>query len=666
MISAISSRLRTANLWLFTGLAIVFSEIITAIMNTIMSQIWLGQISLDLLLIGCVDAFVVAALVAPILIRLFKDAANLADANAILEREITERKQVEAALRESEERYTLAVQGANDGLWDWNLKTGAIFFSSRWKTMIGYRDDEITNRPEEWLERVHPDDRNHLQEDIAAHLAGQTAHLESEYRILHLDGAYRWMLCRGFAVRDLTGKAYRMAGSQTDISLRKIIEERLVHDALHDALTGFPNRALFMDRLAQAIQHTKRHAGQPVYAVLFLDLDRFKVVNDSLGHAAGDQFLITVAQLLKECLRSADTIARLGGDEFAIVLHEIEDVNDAVQVAERMLHALANPLSLNGRTVAASTSIGIAMGNGNEQPEEILRDADTAMYRAKSLGRARYAIFDPSMHARAMALLQMESDLRHALECEEFEVYYQPIISISSGEIIGAEALVRWWHPQRGTIPPAEFIPIAEETGLIIPIGEWILRNACAQARTWRAAGYLQFRISVNFSARQFQDINLPNLIRQALQDTELPAAALDVEITEGIAMQDINATVQILRELNAMGIRISLDDFGNGYSALGYLRRYPIHTLKIDRSFVQDVSRDSDNAAITAAIIAVAHQLDLMVVAEGVETEEQLAFLRSLGCDAIQGFLFSRAVPASELSRLLQEHKPYISRLPI
>jgi diguanylate cyclase (GGDEF)-like protein/PAS domain S-box-containing protein len=569
-------------------------------------------------------------------------------------RDIADRKRVERALIESEERYALATRGANDGLWDWNLKTNEFYYSPRWEAMLGSAEHLMENRPEEWFQRVHPEDVERLQADLAAHLAGHTAYFESEYRMLHPDGTYHWMLSRGVAVRDANGKAYRMAGSQTDIMRRKAIEEQLQRDVLHDALTGLPNRSLFMDRLDHAVARTKRRESA-VYAVLFLDLDRFKGVNDSFGHEFGDEVLVAIAQQLQGCLRTGDTVARLGGDEFVILLDDIEDEGDAIRVAQRIQDALNRPFILNGREVSLSVSIGIALaGHEYDQPEALLRNADTAMYRAKASGKAHYEIFDPSMHSHAMGQLELESDLRRAVELHEFRLYYQPILTLERERVIGAEALVRWEHPRRGLVAPGEFIPAAEETGLILPLGEWVLRTACAQAQAWQAAGYLPLRIAVNVSARQFQEESLPMLIRQVLEDTGTAGQALEVEITESTAMQDLALSLRILNELRGMGIHISIDDFGSGYSSLGYLGRFPIQTLKIDRSFIRDVADHTDNGALTSAMIALGHRLNLSVIAEGVETEDELAFLQRQECDLMQGFWFSRPVPAEVFPGLL------------
>jgi diguanylate cyclase (GGDEF)-like protein/PAS domain S-box-containing protein len=458
----------------------------------------------------------------------------------IVGRDITERKRAEMALWESEERYAVAVRGANDGLWDWNLKTDEVHFSPRWSSMLGFDEGEIGNTLNEWFGRVHSQDLPKLQTAIGYHIDGNTPHFECEYRIQHSNKEYRWVLSRGLAVRDKEGKAYRMAGSQTDITDHKRTEERLSYDALHDALTGLPNRVLFMDRLSQRLEYTKRHP-ENLFAVLFVDLDRFKVINDSLGHLVGDKFLVSVARQLQACLRPEDTISRLGGDEFAVLLNEVNEVSNTVRVAERIQTQLKSTAMLKTVNRSTTASIGIAMNNGNyAEAQEMLRDADSAMYRAKLQGGNRYQVFDTTMYENALSLLQLETDLKLAVEKQEWQVYYQPVIALESGEISGVEALLRWIHPQRGMVMPLDFIPIAEETGLILQIGEYVLRQACAQAKIWRDNGYPKLWVSVNISGRQFQDKTLVKMVERVLNETGLPSDGLRLEITESVAMRDL------------------------------------------------------------------------------------------------------------------------------
>ncbi len=444
-----------------------------------------------------------------------------------------------------------------------------------------------------------------------------------------------------------------------ELKERKRVEERLAYDALHDALTELPNRTLFYDRLGQRLEYAHRHP-QDLFAVLFIDLDRFKVVNDSLGHTVGDQLLIETARRLTQCLRTEDTVSRLGGDEFAILLNNFVEVSDAVRVAERIQAELTSSSMIQNVNRVTTASIGITVFNGSyANPQEMLRDADSAMYRAKSMGRGRYVIFDDTMYASAMALLQLEADLKRAVENREWQVYYQPIVTVPDREIIGVEALVRWLHPQRGIIGPAEFIHVAEETGLIVPIGEYVLREACKNVKAWRDNGRPGLWVSVNLSVRQLQDQNLFNTIEKIMTEIGLSGDALHLEITESIAMSDSSNSAQVLNSLNSLGIRISLDDFGNGYSSLAYINRFPIKTLKIGRSFIRDVAENRNSEAIATAIISMSHALSMEVTAQGVETEGQLAFLQSSFCDNIQGHLISPAVSAEQLELLLSSKMP-------
>lgn len=564
---------------------------------------------------------------------------------AKLEEEIRERKKSEVALRTSEERYALSAQGSNDGLWDWDLLNKVIYFSNRWKSMLGFCDDEIGDQPQEWLIRVHPDDVPELEARIAAHIIGRNPHFEAEYRIKHRDGTYHWMLARGLAVRNNSGQAYRMAGSQTDITPGKMATEQLVYNAFHDALTDLPNRSLFTDRLQHVITTSTRR-GESLYAVLFLDMDRFKIVNDSLGHFVGDKLLVAVSLKLTECIRPGDTVARLGGDEFSVLLEDISELKDAVDVADRIHQLLAIPLIIEGHEIHAAFSIGIALGSDQyERAEQVLRDADIAMYEAKKRGSACSEIFDTRMHASILDRIKLESELHGILERNQISLVYQPIIDLKAHRLVGFEALVRWDHPTRGTVYPTEFIPLAEETGLIVKIGEWILWEACRElaALQKRFPAQPPLKMSINISGKQFSQENLADLVSEILLETEVIPHTLAIEITESMLMENIDVAISTMNRLRSMGVHIHIDDFGTGYSSLSYLHSLPIDALKIDRSFINKLTAQGENQEVIMSIISLAKSLNFDVIAEGVEFDHQLLQMKDLECHFGQGFLFSK-----------------------
>jgi len=576
----------------------------------------------------------------------------------VLVRDISARKEAQEILRQSEERYILAVRGANDGLWDWDMIKEQIYFSPRWKAMLGYEENEIGNSYMEWFDRIHTEEKDKVAMALSMHLNGHSPYFESEHRMLHRDGVYRWMLVRGLAVRDSAGIAYRMAGSQTDITARKNAEEQLVHDAFHDMLTGLPNRALFIDRLGKAIERSTR--GDYLYAVLFLDLDRFKDINDSLGHGTGDMLLIAISNALKTCVRSGDTVARFGGDEFVILLEDFREVNHATNVTTRIQQLLAKPFQVGDHQVFTSASIGIVLSAlGYISPYDVLRDADIAMYQAKMMGKAKFVMFDKEMRSQVIARLKIETDMRLALERNEFEIHYQPIMSLRDNSIAGFEALLRWHHPVLGDIPPVEFIPIAEETGLILEIGRWVIEKACWQIRKWQnQTGIHELKISINISQRQFCQPEFLNQIQEVLQVTELNPFSLNLEITENVLMDNSESMVSFLNRLRNLGIGLHIDDFGTGYSSLSYLQRFPINALKIDISFVKRLGNNGDNAEIVKTIILLARELGVDSIAEGIETKNQLDQLRALNCQFGQGFYIGKPMAADQIIRILQVQK--------
>ena len=574
--------------------------------------------------------------------------------------DITQRKSQEEALRESEERYALAAQGTNDGIWDWNLKTGKIYFSPRWKSILGYADDALPNTLDMWFDCIHPDDLYAFKRELNAHLAGVSSHLEHEHRMRDRTGDYHWVLTRGLAVRNEEGTATRVAGSLTDITPRKRIEEQLLHDALHDALTGLPNRALLMDRLRHTVDVARRNPTY-LYAVLFLDLDRFKVINDSLGHMQGDCLLMAIAERLMACIRPGDTVARLGGDEFVVLLEDIRDLSSTLVVAERIQTSLTQPIRLDTQEVVITSSIGLALGNTNYRlAEDLLRDADTAMYRAKARGRARYEVFDPGMHQQAVALLQLENDIRRGIERQEFYLHYQPIIALRDSRLAGFEALLRWRHPERGEIMPKEFIPVAEETEQITALERWAMHEACRCMKAWQArfANARSLTMHVNLSGKHF-DQDLIQELQTTLIETGLSASYLNLEITESMLMENADSAVSLLKQLKELGVGLSIDDFGTGYSSLSYLHRFPIDILKVDRSFVNKLDHDPEQLAIVRTIMTLAWNLGIEVVAEGVETTKQLAQVVALQCDFGQGFHYSEPLGEAAIEAILAGHAP-------
>ena len=572
--------------------------------------------------------------------------------NESLEERVAERTE---ALRESEERYALAARGSKDGLWDWNLVSGTVYFSQRWKNMLGYGDDEISDAPEEWFKRMHPDEKGRVREQINNYCAGENANFQSEYRMLHKDGSYRWMLSRGVAVRDERGRTTRIAGSQTDVT----------EDKVADPLTGLPNRLFLAEKLQHAIQRA-RESRSHLFAILFLDLDRFKIVNDSLGHKAGDLLLRAIAARLRSCcappagLPGKTVIARLGGDEFAVLLDEIPNSRMATEFAAAIKTAMNPAFDLDGRQVFATCSIGVALGGPDSEASDLLRDADIAMYHAKAQGKHRYEVFDAAMRQRAIDRMQLETDLRAAIQRGELDLNYQPKISLVDGAIVEFEALIRWNHPVRGLVMPQSFVPMADETGIILPIGEWVLFQACRQLADWRKRFHREkgrdFGVSVNISARQFETAELVNQVRCILAETGLPAQCLSLEITESLLLENPESAIRQLNELRSIGIGLKIDDFGTGFSSLSYLHRLPFSELKIDRSFIAGFGKKTEATHIVHTIILLARLLDMKVVAEGVETEAQLNELTALSCDYAQGNFFAKPLPAALAEVYLSE----------
>jgi diguanylate cyclase (GGDEF)-like protein/PAS domain S-box-containing protein len=572
---------------------------------------------------------------------------------------IGHRRAVRAAVR-SQERYALAVRAANDGIWDWDLITGEIYMSPRWHEILGRSRPLATGDPGAWFALVHPDDLPHLHAAIDAHLEAATEHMLAEYRMRHADGSWRWVMTRGLATRDADGVPTRMAGSLSDIDDRRVAQLRLQHDALHDALTGLPNRDLLLDRVSHALQRARRHP-QGGCALLFLDVDRFKLVNDSLSHAAGDELLIQLSERLAAALRPGDTVARIGGDEFTLLLEDAADIEEARLVAARILAALDRPFRLAGHELFVSASIGIALSGPGLRPDDLIRNADIAMYDAKRRGRARCTVFDDSMRRRVVMRLARENELRQVVECSLLGIAYQPIVDLQSGSICGLEALARW-PADRSPVAPAEFISIAEETGVIGALGRHVLETALETLAGWRREGLIADDVcmSVNLSGRQLDDPGLAEQVRTAISSASLPPQALKLEITESTLMHEVERTQHVFSEVCAGGVGLHLDDFGTGYSSLTALHQFPVDALKIDRSFVATMSDGAESSdVIVRSTVALAHSLGLPVIAEGIEQPDQLRQLRALGCEFGQGHLFSPALSTADTRSLLAGWDP-------
>jgi diguanylate cyclase (GGDEF)-like protein/PAS domain S-box-containing protein len=551
-----------------------------------------------------------------------------------------------------------ATRGDNEGLWDWNLASDRIHFSPRWVSLVGCEDHEVGNTPEEWLLRVHPEDLDQVLSEIEAARA-QGPEFDFRHRLRHKDGAYRWVSCRGEAVRE-GGQAVRLMGSHADVTA----------DTVTDRQTGLPNRLLLLDRLTHSIERANKYQGFH-FALLLLDLGRSATPAGPSGPATTDPLLTAAARRLETCLRIGETtpslrhndlVARVQGDQFAILLDGLKDVGHAKVVADRILGEALAPFSVSGREVFLSASVGVAVSaTGYTKADDVLRDAETALHRARVLGGSHCEIFDTAILKSERAELQLEGDLKQALDRREFHLLYQPIVSLASNQIIGFEALVRWQHPVLGMIPPLDFIPIAERTGFIIPLSNWILREACLRLKAWHDSVPLSadLWVSVNLSGVQLKDPALVEQIAETLRDSALEARSLVLELTEGIAMENPTAVKTLLMQLRAMGVRISIDDFGTGYSSLAYLRQFPVDALKIDRSFTRGMETHKDTAEIIGTLTAMAKQLGLHVVAEGIENEEQVALLRSLNCESAQGFLFAKPLNVNKAAELLKTGLP-------
>lgn len=572
------------------------------------------------------------------------------------------RRNLQEDLRQSEERLKLVIEGTNEGIWDWDIATNKVFWSERAHALSGPDRHGFGDSWDSFKQKLFKEDLERFEKAMRGHLVND-APFNLELRLKNgSDEKPRYIQMRGKAKRNEQGSPERMAGSVSDVTVRKTAEQELFYSAYHDALTGLGNRRHFMDRVEHHIQRTSRRPDF-LFAVIVIDIDRFKVLNDSFGHGTGDKVLREIAVRLQErCLKFEDrVVARIGGDVFGVVLGDVrhpEKVRDLVVLIEQDLQS---PIFVEGMQIAVSASLGIVFnGEKEENTEEMLANADTVLQVAKRRpydGRSRAEVFDSPMRRKAQELYRLEQELRKAVEQEAFHLVYQPIVNIQTNKVEGFEALVRWNNDQDREVQPVEFIPMAEDTGLILPMGNWILRTACRQAREWVDQGFSDITVAVNFSARQFVNQDLAKQVANVLDEVGLDSKNLKIEITESTAMFEMDRTIETLTSLTGMGLQISIDDFGTGYSSLSYLKRYPIDTLKIDRSFVKDIPSDQEDMAITRTIISMANNLHLKIIAEGVETDEQLEFLKREGCEQVQGFYFSRPLTPEDATKFLRKY---------
>lgn len=586
--------------------------------------------------------------------RVYERTAQLEIANQELKFEIQQREQVARLLKDSEEKLESILNSLEEVVWSADLATSSlIFLNPAAKKVYGRSVDELLANPDLRLESIHPEDRSRVEASLTSSIIQSQG---IEYRIVQPDGQIRWVWERSRLIQNQNGTIERRDGIICDITERKKVEEELSFEAKHDSLTNLPNRSAFTEEVKGIIRYCQQNS-EYIFAVLFIDLDRFKIINDSLGHLIGDELLIYVAKVLTDCSRSGDFVARLGGDEFTILLGQIDSIEDAEAIAERIQVQLKTPFVLQGHTVFTSASIGIVLGDSHyKDSAEVLRDADIAMYRAKSDGKARHEIFDEKMYAETRELLEIENDLRNAILHKEFVLHYQPIISLQTDTLYGFEALLRWKHKHKGLIYPDQFIHVAEESGFIKSIGRWALEAACRQLRIWQVQypNAANLKIGVNVTSQQLKDQNFLKILDQTLQQTGLSGKSLHLEITESTLMDYEPATVSLFNKIRHRGIQINIDDFGTGYSSLQYLNRFPINTLKIDRSFTNGMLQEKENFEIVKTIIALARTLKIEVIAEGVENIRQLQILKKLNCKFAQGYLFSSPVECNSAESLI------------
>lgn len=578
---------------------------------------------------------------------------ELAASEEELRQQFDELQQNQEALRKSEERYKIAVDGANDGIWDWDLERDISYISYKWSQMLGLDNTEVSNHYKIWSSLIHKDDIKKVEKSLKEHFDGLTDYYESEYRLKKKNNGYIWVLSRGKAIKDNNGKLLRMAGSHTDITERKRTEEIIYNMAYYDSLTGLPNRTNFHQRVNEELINSVKYNSKG--ALFYLDIDNFKEINDTLGHSFGDVFLIKVAERLYKYVNNNTFVARFGGDEFIILLSGATSNDEIVAFANMLIKEFSQSWNINGHELFPTISVGITRyPMDGKSIKDLIKNSDMAMYRAKELGKNNYQFYKPSMLQQISERIEMEKNLRRAMQNNEFIIHYQPIINIDERKIVGMEALIRWNHPTKGIIQPKEFISLAEETGLIKDVGKWVFETASKEVKLLHDMGFKGLTVSINTSSIQLKYIGFVDDIRDILNKTGLAPQYLQVEITESHMIDNFNVNNIILRELRKLGIKISLDDFGTGYSSLNYLKELPISTLKIDKSFIEGFECDASKIIIIETIIGLAHKLGMDVIAEGVETVEQMECLKSLKCDSIQGYLLGHPVPISRLTEML------------
>ncbi|MCA9650461.1 MAG: EAL domain-containing protein [Myxococcales bacterium] len=567
-----------------------------------------------------------------------------------------EQARLQTEVNEVQERFALAVRGANDGVWEWMLDSGEMHFSRRWRELLGYGVDELSNSADEWFDRVHPADLLGLRADLDTHLAGHKPFHEFEHRLRASDGTYRWVISRGVVQRDGVGNPVRMAGSLTDTSNYRLREQKLLEESRQDPLTNLPRREPFLERLRNAIDLANAYDDYS-FTVMMVDVDRFRWLADSIGHRAAETMLSILARRLVACVRPGDTVSRFGGDKFAILLENVDDVQQGALIAERIRRSVGEPFEVEGQTVYTTVSIGLTTSRrGYQDSEDVINDVGAAANRAKEEGHDRLRIFETKMRDDALSSLRMEVALRQAVDRKEFELRYQPIVELGTGKLMGFEALVRWRHPRRDLVSPAEFIPIAEQTGLIVPLGRWVLREAARQLAEWTKMlpQGRRLTMAVNLSGRQVADPRLLEEIQSLVEQHGLAQGALKLELTESVLVKNADVVQRFITDLKEQGVHLWVDDFGTGYSSLSYLHRFPVDGLKIDKAFIDALDGTDGSAAMVRTILSLAENLGVEAIAEGIEQNVQADQLRSLGCVSGQGYLFSKPIPANEVEQLL------------